>query len=300
MKKHLSEIQNDLQEYFNSVEVRSIAGTKNQIKFSSKIFELEVFLAQLKLERGITENYDASICSKNILKSFDSLKPEQYHSPADYQYPFSMWLLTNARPSESLFEHIDSFILSVVEFLNYPDIKITATGATRCKTNVRIAIMHLRNYGILRTKTDKGTRSHFLSSFGLLVFAYLKLVSKDWKDNNEYDVYSSLRNSGEKKNDFIDQRILNVIAMMRGENGFEKIWKKLELSAFSLKEKNNYEKLWCKFADMVIDNLYVTNKGIKENEKENKVIAKFIHNLKDEEEFPNIRKILLERIRNLD
>lgn len=295
MTKNLSEIQNDLQAYFNSPELKRFDNNR----ISSKIFEIEVFLQQIKKNRDIKDNFDASICTEKIIKSFEVLLPEQFHRPVDYQYAFSMWMLTNSRPSQSLYEHIDLFIDSISEFLNYPDIKRTSTGATRCKTNVRMAIMQLRSYGILLNKNEQGTRTHFLSSFGLLIFCYLKILTNENLDPNKYDDKMMLKDPGQMTKNCIDQRIMDVIALLRNERGFEKIWSKLELFSFSPKEKNNFEKLWSKFANMVLDNLHVTAKGIKEIDKEHKVISKFISNLKDEEEFENIRKILFQRIRNL-
>jgi len=58
--------------------------------------------------------------------------------------------------------------------LKYTDIERTRTGAVRCKTNLRFAILHLRELGFINS-FEKGKRAWSLTLPGFLVAAHICL-----------------------------------------------------------------------------------------------------------------------------
>ncbi|MDP4272156.1 MAG: hypothetical protein Q8909_18840, partial [Bacteroidota bacterium] len=78
--------------------------------------------------------------------------------------------------ADYLLESMDRYVDLVKDKLSYSDIIITATGATRCYTNLRFALNKLRNFGLVHhtTRIDHSIKRSLLPTpFGYLVAAYV-------------------------------------------------------------------------------------------------------------------------------
>jgi hypothetical protein len=134
MKEKLNQIQNQLVELFKEADKK---------KNAEVIFNLSQFLSQYKIDNKI-DHLDSEIYSENIIESLQLENPDFFRS-VDYQYNFLTFLIKNYNPTLELREYIDKFIDKFKEEFTVADIKITDTGVTRCKTNIRFAVKSLRD-----------------------------------------------------------------------------------------------------------------------------------------------------------
>ena len=121
-------------------------------------------MKQLKLNLRL----DSVIYSDSISASFNKeVKP---FSPNEYCLPFFDFLNIKKNERLDLFELIDNFIDHHKNELSWQDIVITASGATRCKTNLRFALNQLRGIGLIKKVDQNGKRVFLPTLEGELVF----------------------------------------------------------------------------------------------------------------------------------
>lgn len=154
----------------------------DSVYISGLIYEIETELTKIKRELKL-DSYNPHIYSKRIAESFGKAgagiltvlgKPNAYSS-VDYQYYLLIYLLRNYHElitlKLSLHQIIDRFIdLHKENSLNFYDIQLTDSGATRCRTNIRFAFDGLKVMGLLKLyNREQKEKSWMLTYLGLIV-----------------------------------------------------------------------------------------------------------------------------------
>lgn len=162
------------------------------------IYLIEGELEQIKAKHHLT-SYNAKIFSERISKSFfwvnrdifnnEDSELERSISEMDYQYWLLVYLLTHFnelyKQQCNLFEIIDRFIdFHKEKSLTFADIAITASGATRCKTNLRFAISALKEMGLVKLyEKDEKEKSWMLTYLGFFTAASI-CIKPDTRRND--------------------------------------------------------------------------------------------------------------------
>jgi len=166
---------------------------KEKKYFNKSLFELEKYLYDLKKQYNVNQDIDCSIASPNILDSF-SKSPDFYGSD-DYLLSFLVFLaMQQDHNADNLLECMDKYFDTVKDKLTFSDVITTATGATRCYTNLRFALNRLRNFGLVHSTTKINytySRSLLPTPFGYLIALYVS-------DLKVEDVINLLDNTNEK------------------------------------------------------------------------------------------------------
>ena len=160
-------------------------------KMMMVMYELETKLYDIKKKYGLN-HLDNSIISQSAIDSFlrkiekqkqtnflgenKTYQFKEYLRGLDYQYWFMIFLLlkNNEILDEYLTLHqiIDRFIDRIKnESLKYEDIMIMASGATRCKTNLRFAVNSLRKAGLINYHNERHKQSWTLTYLGYFTAA---------------------------------------------------------------------------------------------------------------------------------
>jgi len=159
----LQNIKTQIQDIIDSTESKNEKG--------KIIFELSQYLNEYQKEHGLA-HLDSRIYSENIIKSLLN-DPTDFFRPIDYQYNFLIFLINNYSAEKELNEYINEFIDKFNKEFTAKDIEITATGATRCRTNIRFAVNDLRDLGLIGSKDKSGKRTMRPTFLGLLLVYYL-------------------------------------------------------------------------------------------------------------------------------
>lgn len=157
----------------SNMEVEIDKGDK--VNLNKAIYEIQHHFIQELKERNINVKLNDEIYSVNILKSFGSTIP--FHKPEEYSFRFLKFLHNNYLPDIEVHDYIDYFIDEIKEELTWQDLIITATGATRCKTNIRFSVNLLRKLSLVRRKNKLDKRSCQPSILGQLIIIYLDWIN---------------------------------------------------------------------------------------------------------------------------
>ncbi len=150
------------------------------------IYRVESQLEQIKLKHRLG-TYNAAIFSERIAKSFywverdifdnEVSELEMAISEIDYQYWALVFLLDNLKEitesHPSLIELIERFIDHHKDkSLTCADIAFTASGATRCRTNLRFTFSSLKEMGLIKLhEKDENQQTNILTFFGYMLAA---------------------------------------------------------------------------------------------------------------------------------
>jgi hypothetical protein len=196
MPYSLDSVKYIIEEFVQAHQQSSLAlsekGSDGHIRVNRSIFDIESFLVDLRKTHQVNSRLDTSIVSENILQHFNSIAPKNAFQPADYQLNFLNYLAHEYSPRKDLYILIDGFIEKIKSQLCLPDIVITKTGVTRCKTNTRFAINSLRDLGLIlsRDKNDKRTWSPSIA--GLVVLLNIRLFSEEFSRRKDYKSFDVL------------------------------------------------------------------------------------------------------------
>jgi hypothetical protein len=179
-------MKNDLNYWVNelSSELAKNSGSEiERLNISHLIYLLEVEITKLKDEKGL-KSYNPKIHSRQIAESFLKNQLGLFEvipiipkalTKHDYSYYLLVFLLVQFCEYKgvelSLHEIIDDFVdLHKENSLTYVDIQLTATGVTRCKTNLRFAFDGLKDLGLVKlyNREDK-EKSWMLTYMGFIV-----------------------------------------------------------------------------------------------------------------------------------
>jgi hypothetical protein len=154
---------------------------KEKKYFNKSLFELEKHLYDLKKQYNVNQDIDCSIASPNILDSF-SKSPDFYRSD-DYLLSFLVFLaIQKDHNADNLLECMDKYFDTVKDKLTFSDVITTATGATRCYTNLRFALNRLRNFGLVHSSVKINydySRSLLPTPFGYLLALYVSELKEE-------------------------------------------------------------------------------------------------------------------------
>jgi hypothetical protein len=142
--------------------------SKDIRKLNAEIFKFQSFIALKLQDKKLNLLINAAITSKEISDSFDkSIEP---FGSNDYCLSFFDYLNFKKDEKLELHELIDQFIEAHKSELTWRDIVITATGVTRCKTNLRFALDQLRGIGLIKNIDENKKRTSTPTNFGELVY----------------------------------------------------------------------------------------------------------------------------------
>ncbi len=166
----------------DALEENTLFG-EDRLYISQLIYQIEASIAEIKEVKKLP-SYNQTIYSDRITRSFkdrgDEFTREYPHiirafTKTDYQYYLLIYLLLNYSKLRvkklTLYEIIDMFVeLHKARSLTFDDIQLTASGATRCKTNLRFAFMGLKEMGLVKLyNRDEKEKSWMLTYLGLMV-----------------------------------------------------------------------------------------------------------------------------------
>ena len=227
-------------------------------ELANLIYQAESTLAALK-ENYKLPNLNNSIKSKSVEKSLldigrtssneDDLfersiviEKTKYFTSIDYQYWLLLFLLRKHNSIRqrklSLFQIIDMFVENYADKnFHYKDIEYTASGATRCFTNLRFAFKELKEVGLVNLYDADHKKSWSLTYFGF--FIAIALVVEPPESIKKY---------------YID-----VINHFDQNTWFPSINRNIISKLYSLAEKEYFEKILSQI------NQYSTDDSIKQN-----------------------------------
>jgi hypothetical protein len=218
MKEKLQLLKNEISEYINLAQLSNVEFNNGlpYITYINKyVFELQSHL-RLELEkRSINLNLNPSIYSEAISSSMASEESSFYSKKTDKDliFPFLYYLCENYNGQEKLVDYIEGFANTYCGQLTWEDIIMTQSGATRIYTNLRFALNHLRNLGLVRREDENGKSDVEPTVLGYLFFQIIGMK----KDNNsksqilKYDQYSILNSLNEFKDLLKDKENLNLL-----------------------------------------------------------------------------------------
>jgi hypothetical protein len=141
---------------------------KDRFSLNAEVFEFQAYIATRLKNFDVNLLLNSSINSQSITSSFD--KEVRPFSPDEYCLAFFDFLNVQKDHRLELYQLIDLFIEEHKEELNWQDIVITASGATRCRTNLRFALNRLRRIGLIQKQSQGGKRVFLPTLSGELVF----------------------------------------------------------------------------------------------------------------------------------
>jgi len=164
---------------YNDIIRGGIGLKESEIKdLKLSLYKLDIALTRMKEFYGMPELDSTLISPENMSNEFLDAKKDDYFRPVDYEYYFLIYSLLEHEDisRQTLSQIIEGFFRysKVKKRLKYTDIERTRTGAVRCKTNLRFAILHLRELGFINS-FEKGKRAWSLTLPGFLVAAHICL-----------------------------------------------------------------------------------------------------------------------------
>lgn len=201
---------------------------------SQLIYLFEAEISKIKRDNKLS-SYNSNIYSKKIAQSFVRTREDlfgQFREPirpftkTDYQYYLLVFLLIYfcEMKDEKLTLHqiIDKFVdLHKEHSLSYKDIKLTATGVTRCKTNLRFAFEALKEMGLVKLyHREEKEKSWMLTYLGFMVAASI-IYKPDW--HRPVDIASGIKHCSDEKFFEIDRWIIERTIDLSNEKFFNEI-----------------------------------------------------------------------------
>jgi|GEM_PF-2845718 len=252
-----------------STTVHSKSG--EQFLANKAIFELESYLVRLRNDYKINARIDTSIFSQNILAHFSSVDAGNAFSSIHYEYNFLHHLAASYAPKKDLHTLIDEFITKFKEQFTLADIVLTATGATRCKTNIRFALNNLRDFGFVISKDKNDKRSWSPSVIGLVALLNIELCKPESEKWNYYREPQRLYSLGNNKylnpNAVGDPLLLHSISYFKQPDFLYcyLTWKR-EI-ALDESEKVLLENILDQYVEFRHEGLALSKNGVKQTDK---------------------------------
>lgn len=288
------ENQNDIGKIIDLVRnyFSDISKTNNQ-KFLSDLFIFEYELNKTKELLGLKIKLDNKIISNSIVESFSNYNKSTYFRPVDYQFNILNFLAERFNSSISLRQYIDDFVNQYKEQLKYSDIIISNTGATRCKTNIRFAVNSLRNIGLIRERNKQNQRTWSPTIFGLMVLLYILFFENRFFDYHFYKTKSRINLINDKKRQYshsyeYDAFLIKIISELQEFSYFSQFIAVLQNCGIKISDFGIFKSLFEKYQTVLLKNLEITDKGIKEKKTLKREILYFLHHLNEKNDYMNL------------
>jgi hypothetical protein len=207
MKQKLETIKQDITEFINLAQDSNLEynnGLPYVTYINAYVFELQSHLRKELEKRSINLNINPSIYSDEISKSMRSGDSSSYtkKSDKDLMFPFLNYLCEYYNGHYKLVDYIQDFTITHSNQLVWEDIFMTQSGATRIYTNLRFALNHLRNLGLIRREDENGKSDIEPSVLGYLFYQIIGIKDENRIKNKilKYDHYYILNSFNEFKN----------------------------------------------------------------------------------------------------
>jgi len=238
----------------------------DKIKSAHKLHRLDNSINSKSIEKSFLRKLPSNI---NI-KSQDNYEFKEYLKPIDYQYWFMIYLLLkNKEIRESkitLLNIIDKFIDRIKnESFNYEDIKIMASGATRCKTNLRFTVNSLRQGGYINYFDQNHKQSWSLTYIGFFI-ALTFCLHPDEERNNPFSKNIHKTNVSPWLFD-LDPILSSRVSKLSDKSYFNELIEKLKLDSLGLVNLENGSNIFENYHSF-FDEISRKGQKYKRNEKQ--------------------------------
>ena len=274
MEHSLEEVKKIIKKFIEESTASNIAiqGKGLERFFANKdIYEIESHLVEIGKQYNINARIDNSIFSKNILANFKSVDPVTAFIPVQYQYNFLHHLAKSYSTGKDLHELIDEFITAFKDQFKLADIVITASGATRCKTNLRFALNSLRDYGLVVSRDKNGRRSWSPSVIGLITLLNIQLCKPEsffWPNYREPDsLYVADKKNQSLGAGTIDPLLWHSLYQFRTPTHIYRFLSWQQSIALNDAEKVVLNDILDRFIEFTHKGLVITKTGISESKK---------------------------------
>jgi len=258
-------------------QIKDLIDSTNNLNEKIKVlFQLSQCIGEQQEKNGLA-HLDSRIYSENIINSLSN-EVTNFFRPIDYQYNFLIFLINNYSAEKELNEYINEFIDKFKKEFTAKDIEITATGATRCKTNIRFAVKALRELGLLDKKDRYGNRSLRPSLMGLLLIYYIHnqelhngipIEQKLYKTPNSLKVIKSDKNTKldrYKPSVLFDPNLIEGIKKLKDVgkqyNLLNYIQQKIPKGTFTDDTRKSFEKLFNEYTNYILENIEYNEEGL--------------------------------------
>jgi len=239
---------------------------ENKLSFYKKVLELN---QKLCLFNKITQfpNVEYSLIPHELSDKFFDDTRTNYFKPIDYQFSFLIFLFFNYEKYNEyeLRDIINDYIEKVKHQFKIKDIERTETGAVRCITNLRFALMNLRELGLLKYYSKNAKRTWTPTLLGFFVCCFAATIPTMISESNKY----SLNYLKSHEDYIIDSRLVNLIEKLCKPGEFQNLINILEIGEYNLSTISQLEILLKEYSTFLNKNMDLClNKKISKKEFE--------------------------------
>lgn len=220
-KQQSSEVKAELANLIYQAEF-----TLASLKESYKLPNLNNSIKSKSVEKSLLDIDKASSNGDDLFEKSIVIEKTKYFTSIDYQYWLLLFLLRKHNSIRqrklSLFQIIDMFVENYADKnFHYKDIEYTASGATRCFTNLRFAFKELKEVGLVNLYDADHKKSWSLTYFGF--FIAIALVVEPPESIKKY--YIDVINHFDQNTWFpsINRNIISKLYSLAEKEYFEKI-----------------------------------------------------------------------------
>lgn len=251
-----SDIKQSLSEFIQkSLKSSTTYGFRDgtAVNLNRSIYEIQHHL-RVELERCSINTYlDSKIISNSILASFNRTEVTA-HKSQHYAFPFLKYIYGHFSAGKELLTYIDDFIYQNREQLTWPDIVITESGATRCKTNIRFALKLLRDLNLTRSRNKNDKRTVMPTVIGQLIVHYM-----DWVNGKSKYARESEWNLSHNAYLHFSGHLNRLKEPLVLTDFLQSVKQKLKLEAADSSKIDEY---LTAFQEVILSALTITDKGI--------------------------------------
>jgi len=197
------------------------------------------------------------------------------------------YLVHEYTADKELYELVDGFIQQFKSQLRLPDIIITKTGATRCKTNTRFAVDSLRDLGLILSRDKDDNRTWGPSIAGLIVLINIRLFHADLHNAQYFKSVDALlpTNGDTKVSDLYryDPTLIRSLQLFKDPTHLYTFLARIKTD-FSTEDRTFIEKVTQAFIDFVEEGLEISDAGIRLTKRFKKLSEKFLASILFDEE----------------
>ena len=242
---------------------------KEKLDLLRLFYLVEADLAEVKTKLKL-KNLNPAIRSESVISSLaltgqeedlfgnKRASPKSHFRPNDYQYWLLVFLLLRHNDimsgSLTLYQIIDDFVSRGKDAsFGWPDIELTKSGATRCKTNLRFTFFHLKSIGLVNLYDPSHKDSWTLTFLGFFVAAS---ICMEPFDSNRDPLSNHITRSNESSYYHrINSKILNRIHWLTEPVNFRKLVGALSVESLGLRPLQEGPEIFRGYYDFFADRL---------------------------------------------